>query len=92
MAVSYTFPTWHEFFLHYTPVDSLNAKTDKVLLASLNPAHDVATRFRDVIDFSDCCALAQSSLPGHILLMHHFNSLGNQTWNPLRVKHVTIFG
>lgn len=91
MAVSSTFPMWHEFFLHFASVDSLNADTDKVLLVSLNPAHDAATHFHDVIDFSDCCSLVQSYFPGHILFLHHFNSIEHCTLNPLWVKNIAIF-
>jgi hypothetical protein len=42
--------------------------------------------------FSDCCALAYSSLPGHVLFLHHFNSLGNRILNPAGVRDVALFG
>jgi hypothetical protein len=91
MAVSSTFPTWHEFFLHSLSVDSLNANMDKVLHVSSTPTHDAATHFCDAIQFSDCCTLACSTLPGHVLFLHHLNSLGNWILNPLGVKDVAIF-
>lgn len=92
MALSTAFPTWKEFFVRGPTADSLNKSIGAVLRASMNPTSSVASRFSDAMLFSDCCALAYSSLPGHVLFLHHFYSLGNRILNPGGVKDVALFG
>lgn len=90
MALSTTYPTWWDFFIHCPTAGSLNNKTGTVLHAAINPTSDIPSHFNYTL-FSDYCALAYSSLPGHVVFLHHFQTLANRVLNPSGTHNIALF-
>jgi hypothetical protein len=92
MASQALYPLWREFFIKNPNVDSLSSNVPSIVNAMRAHSTTPLNCFNDATLFTDCCAMAKSSFPGHILFLHHFNTLGNWIINLGAARHVALFG
>ena len=72
------FPSWKEYFINHSKADALNLKPAPIFQAAFVSPLATDTRRSELAQELDiCCALAASTMPGHIWFAHHFHRLGN---------------
>lgn len=72
------YASWKDYFLNLPEVDRLNNASERILLSAfLAQAANMDARLHAATLFDNCCAIAASSLKGHVWFIHHFKRLGN---------------